>query len=97
MKKVKLGWASIERFTSWIWTTRWERGRKEYATPYTNYNVEVVQNIKGQLNQDKSIIIQKCGGINQDKESYVIKEGDYLPEVGNTYIFIIFAQDDGTN
>lgn len=66
-------------------------GAKEVSTPYTNYQVTVLQNLKGNLVTDTSIPIQKAGGINEDGSSVVLYEDDTLPEEGKSY-----AQDDGS-
>lgn len=74
-----------------------EEGKvSEEATPYTNYTVDVVENIKGNLTTEETIPIQKTGGLSKDKSEYVIYEGDELPVVGQTYIFFTYAQPDGS-
>ncbi len=70
--------------------------KKEYSNPYTNYTVNVTENIKGNLITSKSIPIQKSGGLSKDGSEYIIYEGDELPIVGNSYIFFAYAQPDGT-
>lgn len=69
-------------------------GTKEVSTPYTNYKVTVLQNIKGDLVTDTSIPIQKAGGINEDGSSVVLYEDDELPEEGKSYVFLAYAQED---
>ncbi|MCK1992179.1 cell surface protein [Peribacillus muralis] len=69
-------------------------GTKEVSTPYTNYKVTVLQNIKGDLVTDTSIPIRKAGGINEDGSSVVLYEDDALPEEGKSYVFLAYAQDD---
>ncbi|WP_141993212.1 hypothetical protein [Bacillus sp. B4EP4a] len=71
-------------------------GAKEISTPYTNYQVTVLQNIKGDLVTDTSIPIQKAGGINEDGSSVVLYEDDTLPEERKSYVFLAYAQDDGS-
>jgi hypothetical protein len=73
-----------------------ENGTKEIATPYTNYKVTVLKNIKGSLQTDQSIPVQKAGGIDKKGESIVTFEDDALPEVGKTYVFLAYVQDDGS-
>lgn len=70
---------------------------KTVKDPYTNYSVKVIENIKGTLEQTNPIIVQKAGGISEDGEYYELREGDLLPQVGNTYIFLVCAQPDGIN
>lgn len=71
-------------------------GTKEVSTPYTYYKVTVLQNIKGDLVTDSSMPIQKAGGINKDGSSVVLYEDDTLPEEGKSYVFLAYAQDDGS-
>ncbi len=62
--------------------------------PYTNYTVEVLNNIKGSL--DSTISLKKYGGLDQSKKCYIIMEDDFLPVEGETYIFVAYLQKDGT-
>lgn len=68
----------------------------EQSLPYTNYTVKVLKNIKGDLITDNSIPIQKAGGLSQDGSQYVVYEEDELPEVGSSYIFMAYVQEDGS-
>ncbi len=68
----------------------------EETTPYTNYTVDVLENIKGNLTREEAIPIQKTGGLSKDKSEYIVYEGDELPVVGGTYIFFAYAQPDGS-
>jgi len=63
---------------------------------YTNYTVSVIENIKNELVTSENISISKLGGIREDSSAYDIFEDDFLPEVGKTYIFIAYAQEDGS-
>ena len=68
----------------------------ESKTPYTNYEVEVLMNIKGELVLEK-IVVRKLGGIAIDQKNYYIsEEGDFLPLVGDKLIFVAYAQTDGS-
>lgn len=69
---------------------------EEVASPYTNYSVTVTENIKGKLAPNDTIKIQKSGGFSKDKKECYLYEGDELPEVGKTYIFVAYAQQDGS-
>ncbi|BBN98746.1 hypothetical protein [Sporolactobacillus terrae] len=71
-------------------------GAKEVSTPYSNYKVSVLKNIKGNLKVDSSIPIQKFGGVNKDHTEIVLYEDDQLPEENKTYVFLAYAQDDGS-
>ena len=68
---------------------------REVSSPYTNYNVNVTKNIKGNLVTDTAIPIQKSGGLSEDGSQYFVYEGDELPVVGNEYIFFAYAQPAG--
>lgn len=73
-----------------------ETGSKEVATPYTNYKVIVTDNIKGELQKNTEIELQKFDGLSSSKDQYLVFEDDVLPQVGKTYIFVAYAQDDGS-
>ncbi|WP_018665359.1 hypothetical protein [Heyndrickxia acidiproducens] len=77
-------------------TMETEHGTKVVSTPYTNFNVTVLKNIKGNLKTDTPIPLQKAGGISADNSSLVLYEDDSLPEVGKSYVFLAYAQDDGS-
>ena len=62
----------------------------------TNYKVQVLENIKGNLITDKSIPIVKDGGLSEDGSCYVLYKKDELPVEKERYIFYAFAQEDGS-
>ncbi len=66
------------------------------TAPYTKYSVTVEYNIKGKLDKNDPIEITKCGGICETGDSYYVYEGDFLPECGSYYIFLAYAQNDGS-
>ena len=68
----------------------------EEGTPYTHYSIRVKENIKGELEKEKEIKIVKHGGVAQDKKSVVLFDEDCLPKVGKQYIFLAYAQQDGS-
>lgn len=68
----------------------------EVGTPYTDYTVQVLENIKGNLQIDSPIEIVKHGGVNQSRTAVYVFENDTLPYVGETYIFLAYAQPDGS-
>ena len=70
---------------------------KEVGSPHTRYKVKVIENLKGKLNQENTIEIKKCGGLSEDNTYYELFNNDIFPEVGQTYIWFIYAQDDGSN
>lgn len=53
-------------------TTEDEKGNpKEVGSPYTNYTIQVLENIKGELITDKPIPIVKQGGISENKMLFI--------------------------
>lgn len=69
---------------------------KYIGEAYTQYEVEVISNIKNDLVINKPIKIEKLGGIREDGSAYDVLEEDVLPEVGKTYVFVAYAQPDGS-
>lgn len=69
---------------------------KEVGTPYTHYTVQVIDNIKGKLQTKTTIKIAKQGGVMQEKNGVFLFENDILPEVGQIYVFLAYAQPDGS-
>lgn len=73
--------------------------------PYTNYDIEVLEVIKGDLALGV-IPVQKEGGLLRfswlnfffygGRRIYRVLEGDSLPQVGNTYLFTAVTWPDGT-
>ncbi|MDR0488886.1 MAG: hypothetical protein LBG99_05740 [Propionibacteriaceae bacterium] len=72
-----------------------EGGTRLVGSPYTEYTIEVVDNIKGKLKKNKPITMLKDGGVSMDLDAVFLYEADELPEPGRYYIFIGFAQSDG--
>jgi len=66
------------------------------TTPETLYLVNVLQNIKGNLTQKESIPIRKYGGYDPIERAVYLFEDDELPEVGQYYVFVSIAQEDGS-
>lgn len=69
---------------------------KKSRFPEIVYSVTVLENIKGELISDQPILIKKAAGINKNGTIYLTHESDSLPEVGKVYIFLAYAQPDGT-
>lgn len=67
-----------------------------YSSPYTNYTVQVLENIKGNLIMDKGIPIVKQGGLSKDGSYYEMFEDDELPAEKGIYIFYAYVQKDGS-
>ena len=78
-------------------TTEDEKGNpKEVGSPYTNYTIQVLENIKGELITDKPIPIVKQGGISEKQDAIYLFENDSLPSENSIYIFLAYAQEDGS-
>lgn len=71
-------------------------GTKEVTSPYTNYKVTVLKNIKGNLQTNTSMPITKSGGVDEDNASVILYEDDNLPVVKKIYVFLAYTQEDGT-
>ncbi len=67
------------------------------SMPYTNYSVQVEENLKGELTQEEEIVVTKDGGLTKDGKEYELCSDDVLPVAGETYVFYIYAQEDGSN
>lgn len=64
------------------------------ASPFTNYKIKVLYNIKGNLDVNSSIPVSKYGGVNYDQKSISCSVSD-LPEVGKTYVLFGYADENG--
>jgi len=64
----------------------------------SKYKVTVIENIKGRLVEE--ITLYKWGGYKCDGKLLILgavdPDKDFLPEVGNKYIFIAFGQEDSS-
>ncbi len=67
-----------------------------YDMPFTECEVEVIKNIKGELKENSTFCFYKVGGASALKDSIVLYEDDIMPEVGKYYIFMGMAHPDGT-
>lgn len=61
-----------------------------------NYTIQVLENIKGELITDKPIPIVKQGGISEKQDAIYLFENDSLPSENSIYIFLAYAQEDGS-
>jgi hypothetical protein len=71
-----------------------ETSVQEYGSPYTYYDIEVLQPIKGEMEVNETVRILKAGGI-RDNE-YFIYEDDILLEEDKSYILLAYVQPDGS-
>ena len=69
---------------------------KSVGTPYTTYTVEVIKNMKGELVTSQPIQLTKEGGVSENQDKVVVFENDELPKTDNVYIFLAYAQRDGS-
>lgn len=56
--------------------------------PNTNYKIKVLENLKGDLEKNKSYIMRKTGGISKNNDRIYLEEGDLLPLSGEIYLFM---------
>ena len=73
-----------------------EKGIKEVSTPYTEYLITVIDNIKGKLKKDAEITIKKMGGLTKDGSMIFLGEGDEFLNVGSYQIISAYGQPDGS-
>lgn len=73
-----------------------ENGTKTTGTPYTNYDITVLENLKGNLKSNETVPILKEGGVSMDGKHLILGEGDFMPKKGDVCVFFISVQEDGT-
>jgi hypothetical protein len=84
-----VGVVEEELETIWIHDFNW---------PNTKYSVTNIQNIKGNLKLNEKIEIVKDGGKEKANPKYIaLMDGDILPEIGKTYIFLGKAPIEGND
>ena len=71
-------------------------GQRKVSTPYTEYSVDVLRNIKGTLPEDESILLTKVGGVSRDEKSVVVYKNDMMLEPGKIYAMTACVQQNGT-
>lgn len=59
--------------------------------PSTIYEVEVLENIKGELPIDKSINLTQLGGLNKNQKSYTFYENAYFLDLESVYLILAFV------
>ena len=70
-------------------------GLRMFSQPYTQYEIRVIENLKGELITDKDIPLKKHDGAYLFGKRVSMMEGDNLPDVGECYIFICSADEEG--
>ena len=68
---------------------------KKTSMPYTVYSITVIENLKGNINKNTPVEIERFGGVNIDNDSISLPRGDVLLEAGAYYIFIASSDHDG--
>lgn len=63
--------------------------------PRTYYSVNVLDNLKGELPLDRSVMIGKDGGLTEKKDKYLVFENDIMPDENGIYIFVALVGSDG--
>lgn len=69
---------------------------EETGSPYTEYKVKVIENIKGELTIDKEIVLYQAGGLSFDNSAIHVYEDDKLMASEKTYIIETSVQSDGS-
>jgi hypothetical protein len=63
--------------------------------PITHYSIKVIENIKGSLDTSCEIELIKEGGLSEKNDKFITYENDFLPQIGQTYIFCLYGQSSG--
>ena len=70
-------------------------GLRMFSQPYTQYEIRVLKNLKGELITDRDIPLTKNDGAYLFGKRVSMMDGDNLPDVGECYIFICSADEKG--
>ena len=70
-------------------------GLRLFSQPFTQYEIRVLENIKGELVTDRDIPLTKHDGAYYFGKRVSMMEGDSLPDEGECYIFICIADENG--
>ena len=70
-------------------------GLRLFSQPFTQYEIRVLENIKGELLTDRDIPLTKHDGAYYFGKRVSMMEGDSLPDEGECYIFICIADEYG--
>ena len=70
-------------------------GLRMFSQPYTQYEIRVIENLKGELVTDRDIPLTKHDGAYLFGKRVSMMDGDNLPDVGECYIFICNADENG--
>ena len=76
--------------------TRYPGSEGSSSFPLTDYDVTVLEVIKGNLEVGRKILITKDGGISKDRSHVkLFDENDFMPEAGGIYVFVVGVEQDG--
>ena len=70
-------------------------GLRMFSQPYTQYEIRVLENLKGELVTDRDVPLTKHDGAYFFGKKVSMMDGDSLPDEGECYIFICTAGEDG--
>ena len=70
-------------------------GLRLFSQPFTQYEIRVLENVKGELLTDRDIPLTKHDGAYYFGKRVSMMEGDSLPDEGECYIFICIADENG--
>lgn len=65
------------------------------AIPYTEYEITVIKDIKGNLTEGNTVFVKKHAGIDLSRNILNILQGDIMPNSGEEYIFLVRALPSG--
>ena len=66
------------------------------ALPCTVYEAEVLETLKGDLETDTSILLEKEGGYSEKDDGIYLYEDDYMPKTGDVCLIYAHERDDGS-
>ena len=70
-------------------------GMRMFSQPYTQYEIRVLENLKGELVTDRNIPLTKHDGAYFFGRRVSMMEGDSLPDEDECYIFICITDENG--
>lgn len=91
---VFVAYVAVETYTTYknaSYSSFW----KLSATPYTHYNIIVLQNIKGEITTQEAVTLTVCGGVQVGGKEMCLIEASQLPKEGNVYVFFATADENG--
>ena len=70
-------------------------GLRMFSQPYTQYEIRVLENLKGELVTDRDVPLTKHDGAYFFGKKVSMMDGDNLPDEGECYIFLCNADEYG--